>query len=89
MPTLVTQHRVKNYDAWRPHFDRHESKRVEYGITNPRVYRNASDPNDLVLLFNVADEARAREFGQSPDLRSTMEAAGVEMSTCSVELLPD
>ena len=89
MPTLVTQHRVKNYDAWRAHFDRHEGKRVEYGITNPRVYRNASDPNDLVLLFNVADEARASEFGQSADLRNTMETAGVEMSTCSVKLLPD
>jgi len=53
MPTLVTQHRVKNYDAWRPHFDRHESKRAEYGITNPRVYRNASDPQTTWCCFLV------------------------------------
>jgi hypothetical protein len=89
MPTLVTQHRVKNYDVWRLHFDKHESKRVEFGITSPRVYRNAGDPNDLVLLFDVADEVRAKEFGQSADLRSIMEAAGVKMSTCAVKLLPD
>src|SRR5689334_9060381 len=51
MPNLLTQHKVRNYDEWRPHFDRHEAIRVAAGITNPRVYRNASDPNDLVLLF--------------------------------------
>ena len=89
MPTLVTQHRVKDYPTWRPHFDQHENKRVEYGITNPRVYRNANDLNDLLLLFNVSDEARAKEFGQSDDLRNVMEAAGVEMSTCSMKILPD
>jgi hypothetical protein len=89
MPSLITRHRVKNYDTWRPHFDQHEGKRIDYGITNPRVYRNANDPNDLVLLFDVADEARAREFGQSVELRRTMETAGVEMSTASVRLLAD
>jgi hypothetical protein len=33
----------------------------------------------LVLLFDVADIERAKEFGQSEDLRSTMEKAGVIM----------
>ena len=79
MPNLLTQHRVKDYDAWRPHFDGHEDIRRSYGITNPRVYRNADDPNDLVLLFDVTDLERAKEFGQSQELRSTMERAGVVM----------
>ena len=43
------------------------------------MYRNASDPNDLVLLFDVADVERAKQFGQSQDLRETMERAGVIM----------
>ena len=67
MPNLLTQHKVRNYDEWRPHFDRHEPIRVAAGITNPRVYRNASDPNDLVLLFDVADVEGAKQFGQSQD----------------------
>ena len=79
MPNLLTQHKVRNYDEWRPHFDRHESTRVAAGITEPRVYRNASDPNDLVLLFDVADVDRAKQFGQSQNLRETMERAGVIM----------
>ena len=79
MSNLLTQHKVRNYDEWRPHFDRHEPIRVAAGITNPRVYRNASDPNDLVLLFDVADVEGAKQFGQSQDLRETMERAGVIM----------
>jgi hypothetical protein len=79
MPNLLTQHRVRDYEEWRPHFDRHEQTRVSAGISNPRVYRNASDPNDLVLLFDVADVERAKQFGQSQDLRETMEQAGVVM----------
>lgn len=89
MPTVIMQHRVKDYDAWRPHFDLHESKRLEYGISYARVYCNASDSNDLVLLFDVTDEARAKEFGESDELRNAMEAAGVELSTCSLKVLPD
>ena len=73
----------------RVHFDEHEGKRREYGITNRRVYRNAADPNDLVLLFDVADEARAREFGASDDLQNIMRKAGVEMNTVSIKAIPD
>jgi hypothetical protein len=87
MPNLLTQHRVQDYDAWRPHFDRHEETRKAHGITNPRVYRNANDPNDLVLLFDVADMERAKESGESQDLRSTMEKAGVIMPA-TVRVLP-
>jgi hypothetical protein len=78
---------VQDYDAWRPHFDRHEETRKAHGITNPRVYRNANDPNDLVLLFDVADMERAKESGESQDLRSTMEKAGVIMPA-TVRVLP-
>jgi len=79
MANMLTQHKVEDHEAWRPHFDRHEEARVAAGITNPRVYRNADDPNDLVLVFDVADIDRAKEFGQSQDLRETMERAGVIM----------
>jgi len=79
MANLLTLHRVQDYDAWRPHFDEHEKMRQEYGITSPRVYRDVTDPNDLALLFEVADVNRAKEFGESTDLRAVMERAGVMM----------
>ena len=78
---------MQDYDAWCPHFDRHEETRKAHGITNPHVYRNANDPNDLVLLFDVADIERAKDFGESQDLRSAMDKAGVIMPA-TVRIVP-
>ncbi len=77
MALLVVQHKVRDYTAWRPAYDAHESNRTEASITNGRVYRRAEDPNDLVLLFDVADVAKARTWAAGEDLRKAMENAGV------------
>ena len=69
MAKLVVQHKVRDYAAWRPVFDAHETSRRGAGITNGRVYRRAEDPNDLVLLFDVADVAKARTWAQGEDLK--------------------
>jgi len=34
--------------------------RVKSGITNGRVFRKAEDSNDLLILLDVADLAKAR-----------------------------
>jgi len=86
---MMTRHRIRDYDAWRPYFDQHEGKRREYGITNARIYRNAADRNDLVLLFDVADETHVKKFGAFDDLRNVMEKAGVDMTTVSIAVLPE
>ena len=77
MAMLVVQHKVRDYAAWRPVFDAHETSRRGAGITNGRVYRRAEDPNDLVLLFDVADVAKARTWAQGEDLQQAMQNAGV------------
>ena len=89
MVTIIAKHRVRNYDQWRPTFDQFQSKRNEHGVTNGRVYRNADDANDLVLLFDATDEARARQYYASDDLRNGMETAGVDLSTFSWTVVPD
>jgi len=77
MAILVIQHKVRDYSAWRPAYDAHESSRTGAGITNGRVYRKAEDPNDLVLLFEAADVAKARTWAAGTDLKTVMEKAGV------------
>lgn len=77
MASLLVQHKVRDYAAWRPAFDAHEPARAGAGITNGRVYRKAEDPNDLVLLFDVADVAKARTWAAGSDLKNAMEKAGV------------
>lgn len=51
--------------------------RAGAGLTNGRVYRKAEDPNDLVILLDVADVTKARAFAASEDLVTAMREAGV------------
>jgi hypothetical protein len=51
--------------------------RLSAGITNGRVFRSAEDPNDVVILQNVADVAKARTWLGSDDLKASMQKSGV------------
>ncbi len=77
MSAMIVRHSVRDYGAWRPVFDAHDAARTAAGLTNGRVFRSAEDPNDLLLLFEMADRRRAEEFAASDDLRTTMQRAGV------------
>ena len=77
MALMVIHHQVRDYAAWRPAYDAHEPNRVEAGITNGRVYRKAEDPNDLVILLDVADVAKARKWASGEVLKAAMQRAGV------------
>lgn len=77
MPLLIVQHKVRDYAAWRPSYDAHEASRNGASITNGRVYRRAEDLNDLVIIFDVADVAKARAWAAGEDLKTAMKNAGV------------
>ncbi len=77
MPTLFLKHKVKSYDSWRPNYDRHLTKRAEAGLREIGVYRDAKDPNDLLIVWATDDVNQAKTFINSPDLKSKMKEAGV------------
>jgi hypothetical protein len=77
MAVLIIRHPVRDYAAWRPVYDAHEAARTAAGLTNGRVFRSTEDPNDILLLFDIADRRRAEEFGRSGDLKEAMQRAGV------------
>jgi hypothetical protein len=74
---LTIHLKVKDYATWRTAYDGHEKSRLSAGITNGRVFRNAQDPNDLVILQDVADVAKARSWLGSDDLKAEMQKNGV------------
>jgi len=63
--------------TWRAGYNEHEKSRLSAGITNGRVFRSAEDPNDVVILQNVADVAKARTWLGSNDLKASMQKSGV------------
>src|SRR5205085_4185544 len=80
MPTnenLTIHLKVKDYSAWRSGYDGREKSRLSAGITNGRVFRRAEDPNDLVILQDVADVTKARAWLGSDDMKAAMQKNGV------------
>jgi len=80
MPTnenMTVHLKVKDYNIWRTGYDGREKGRVSAGITNGRVFRRAEDPNDLVILQDVADVAKARTWLASDEMKAAMEKGGV------------
>jgi hypothetical protein len=74
---LTIHHKVTDYTNWRKGYDAHEQNRRSAGITNGRVFRSAEDPNDVVVLQDVTDLAKARTFVASEDLKAVMQKSGV------------
>ena len=74
----VTIHlKVKDYATRRTAYDGREKSRLSAGITNGRVFRNADDQNDVVILQDVADVAKARAWLGSDGLKAEMQKNGV------------
>lgn len=77
MALLIVQVQVADYAKMRTMFDSFEAKRVAAGMTNARVYRHADKGNDLVILANVANVAKAREFMTSEEMRTEQQKGGI------------
>jgi heme-degrading monooxygenase HmoA len=77
MPYLIIRHKVEDYAKWKPVFDAHGATRQANGSKGGRLFRNADDPNETVILFEWDDLDKARQFAQSDDLRQAMQRAGV------------
>ncbi|MGP0091922.1 MAG: hypothetical protein ACLPKB_18480 [Xanthobacteraceae bacterium] len=69
--------KVKDYSSWRKSYDENEKSRLSNGITNGRVFRRAEDPNDVVILQDVADVPKARTWFGSDDMKAVMQKSGV------------
>jgi hypothetical protein len=74
---LTLHFKVKDFNAWRTSYNGHEKNRVSAGITNGRVFRSADDQNDVVILQDVADVAKARAWLGSDDLKAELQKSGV------------
>jgi hypothetical protein len=74
---LTIHLKVKDYSTWRTGYDARENSRVSAGITNGRVFCSKNDPNDVVILQDVADVAKARTWLGSDEMKAAMQKAGV------------
>jgi len=74
---LMVHLKVKDYATWRTGYDAGEKGRTSAGITNGRVFRSPENPNELVVLQDVADVAKARSWLNSDEMKAVMQKNGV------------
>ena len=74
---FVIRHTVADYAKWRPIFNSDKPNQEAAGLTNPRVYHTLTDPNDITIVFDMADAAKAKAFSAAKRLKTKMAEAGV------------
>jgi quinol monooxygenase YgiN len=78
MASMMIQHKVKDFAAWKKAFDANIGLRTSNGELSAQIFRDASDPNKLTVINKWNSIANAQKFAQSPELKAAMEKAGVE-----------
>ena len=73
----LVKHKVANFDKWKVIYDGHDSVRLAFGMHSIAVSRGMDDPNMVMISMRVDDLARAKEFFDQPELKTTMQKGGV------------
>ena len=74
---LIVQHRVRDYDTWKPLFEEHGDIRRRHGATGHELYRGLDDPNEITVVNHFPSREQAEAFAADPSLREVMERGGV------------
>ena len=77
MVHILVRHQVEDYGKWKAAFDTDESVRKAGGGAGHQLFRGADNPNEITILLEWDDLAKAQAFTSSPELKETMQKAGV------------
>jgi ABC-type sugar transport system substrate-binding protein len=75
---MFVRHEVSNYAQWRKAFDAFGPALRKLGVIYKAVYQSADDPNDVTVIHDFHTLEQAKAFAASPELKATMEKAGVK-----------
>ena len=77
MASILIQHQVHDFVAWKNIFDSNKAMRASGGELSVQIFRDASDPNKITVINKWNSLANAQKFVHSPELKAAMEKAGV------------
>jgi hypothetical protein len=77
MNYVMIRHKVKDFKKWKAAYDAHGPARDGVGLKERCLLRNNKSRNDVWILFEANNLARAKAFCASADLRAAMKKAGV------------
>lgn len=77
MPTLLIRQKVTDFDRWQTAFQQAVQTLRANGAQQERSFRNAHDPDEVLILLEWDDLFRARLFVMSDELVDLLTIAGV------------
>lgn len=77
MALLILKHPVQNFDHWYSFFTAAKPVRDRHGCCDGKIWREASDPNSVLILHEFSTEQAAHEFMEDQELHAHMKNAGV------------
>lgn len=77
MVTVIASLSVEDFDTWFAEFQQMHPVRERHGDLGGRtVYRDADDPNSVVVVFRWRDRESARRYFSSVELAASVARAG-------------
>lgn len=74
---MSVQFTVSDYAKWRVVFDEAAPLRASAHIENPRIYRSADNPNEILVIFDVPSQKEGSAWINSPTLREAWAKGGI------------
>lgn len=78
MAAMLIRLHMADFATWMPAFATDEPVRRAHGARRERVFRNATDAHEVIVLLEWDDLERASLYAISDDLRVAMWEAGVD-----------
>jgi quinol monooxygenase YgiN len=77
MVTVVIEHGLKDWGAWKRVFDEHAASRKEYGCVREELFRADGPGQTIMNVMRWPDRAAAEAFLADPSLAEAFGRAGV------------
>jgi hypothetical protein len=79
---LTIRHDVIDYETWKAMFEAWFATGgpAGEGVRDHTFFRDATDPNNVTVLFDFDDELTARAFITNPEHRQVLDRNGVKQS---------
>lgn len=73
---IIIKRKLKDYETWKKMVSEMDGVRQEYGSKGVTAYRSASQPDEVHLVFEWADERSYLEYFNRPDVQQALENSG-------------
>lgn len=74
---LLVRHEVVDFVRWREVFETHREAQEAAGMELLHLWRNVDEPNEVVLLYEVEDPEKAKDFVYSSEVPDAQNASGI------------